>query len=362
MLSNLFKKKSTSQKERYQAFKVREVKRETNQAITLVFEQRANEFPYKPGQYLTLILNLEGAEHRRSYSLSSSPDCDQHLAVTIKQLEGGIVSNYIFHKIKSGDTIKVMPPMGNFFLDAKAALKRNLIFVGAGSGITPLMSIIKSALKKEPHSKLVLIYGNKSDEDMIFKDELVALQERNPGRFEVIHVYSRVEKPENAYSGRITGDLIYDLIKTKVEKTNIENSEFFLCGPAGMMQEARKAIAAMGVPDTQVHYESFVATTAEEKPKEKVSSDYQVDIILDGEKYTVQVPADKSILKAGLDSGLDMPFSCQSGICTACRGKLLSGKVEMEEDEGLTRDEIKEGYVLCCVGHPLTDDVIIEIG
>jgi ring-1,2-phenylacetyl-CoA epoxidase subunit PaaE len=361
MLSNLFKKKSSTQKERYHTFTVREVIKETNQAITLVFEQKVNEFPYKPGQYLTLIFNLEGSEQRRSYSLSSSPELDQHLAVTIKQLEGGIVSNYIFHQMKIGDVVKVMPPMGNFYLDLQPESSRNLICIGAGSGITPLMSIIKSALKAEPKSNLTLIYGNKSEEDVIFKEDLAALRRENPGRFKVINVYSRMEEPENAYTGRITGNLLHELLKTTIDKER-DKSEFFICGPAGMMQEARSAITTMGVPEKQLYQESFFSTTGKIKPKEKESTEHMVTILLDGETHTVRVPADKSILKAGLDEGLDMPFSCQSGICTACRGKLLSGNVEMEEDEGLTEDEIKEGYVLCCVGHPKSDDVSIEIG
>lgn len=360
MLSNLFKKKPTPQNERYHIFTVREVKRETDQALTLVFEQNVSDFPYKAGQYLTLIFEIDGAEHRRSYSLSSSPQIEQYLAVTIKQLEGGKVSNYIFHKIKKGDAIKVMPPMGNFCLEVQPKSDQSFVFIGAGSGITPLMSMIKTALHTGPKSKLMLVYGNKNENDVIFRDELSALEQQHPGRLEVIHVYSRVEQHDDAYIGRINGSLLHELLHER-EKETMAKAEFFLCGPAGMMQESKAAIADLGVSEKQIHQESFVTASTEKRPEKEASADYVVTILLDGETHEVKVPADKSILKAGLDEGLDMPFSCQSGICTACRGKLLSGEIEMEEDEGLTEDEIKEGYVLCCVGHPKTEDVRIEI-
>ncbi|NEM97322.1 ferredoxin--NADP reductase [Pontibacter burrus] len=356
----------------YHTLKIADITRETSDAVTLHFEQPANQtINYKPGQFLTLIIPFEGKKERRSYSLSSTPH-EQTLSVTIKRVPGGKVSNYLLDNAQVGQEIEVMEPLGNFCITCSASENRNVILLGAGSGITPLMSILKGVLREEPDSKVTLLYGNRDEDSVIFKEQLEQLRAENPDRLQIAYIYSQ-PKHDCEHRGRMNQSLIIKILE-RLQLTKINNGLYFMCGPEGMMDEVRKALNVLHVPADKMFRESFVSNKLIEQQQEAdqhgsvsdTDSDeittQTVTIIYEGAEYSVVVNPDQTILEAALDQDVDLPYSCQAGLCTACRGKCLSGKVHLDEREGLSDAEMDEGYVLNCVGHPLTSDVVIEIG
>jgi ring-1,2-phenylacetyl-CoA epoxidase subunit PaaE len=355
----------------YHTLKIADITRETSDAVTLHFEQPQNQtINYKPGQFLTLIIPFEGKKERRSYSLSSTPH-ENTLSVTIKRVPGGKVSNYLLDNAAVGQEIEIMEPLGNFCITCDAAETRNVILLGAGSGITPLMSILKGVLREEPNSKVTLLYGNRDENSVIFKDQLEQLRAENPDRLQIAYIYSQ-PKQSCEYRGRMNQSLIIKILE-RLQLSRISNGLYFMCGPEGMMDEVKKALNVLHVPAESVFRESFVSSKLTGEPDSKEHGNVSatdedeittqtVTIIYEGSEYSVTVNPDQTILEAALDQDVDLPYSCQAGLCTACRGKCLSGKVHLDEREGLSDAELDEGYVLNCVGHPLTSDVVIEIG
>ncbi|MBJ6118564.1 ferredoxin--NADP reductase [Pontibacter sp. BT310] len=355
----------------YHTLKIADITRETSDAVTLHFEQPQNQtINYKPGQFLTLIIPFEGKKERRSYSLSSTPH-ENTLSVTIKRVPGGKVSNYLLDNAAVGQEIEIMEPLGNFCITCDAAETRNVILLGAGSGITPLMSILKGVLREEPNSKVTLLYGNRDENSVIFKDQLEQLRAENPDRLQIAYIYSQ-PKQNCEYRGRMNQSLMIKILE-RLQLSRISNGLYFMCGPEGMMDEVKKALNVLHVPSDKVFRESFVSSKLTGEPDsnehgnvsatdEDEITTQTVTIIYEGSEYSVTVNPDQTILEAALDQDVDLPYSCQAGLCTACRGKCLSGKVHLDEREGLSDAELDEGYVLNCVGHPLTSDVVIEIG
>ncbi len=376
MAFSFFKKSDNSEKKdtvhsgpRYYDLQVKNVVQETNETISIVFEQPVgNEMTYKPGQFLTLIVPVAGKEIRRAYSLCSSPYVDEHPAVTVKRVENGMMSNWLADNLRVGGTIRVMEPMGQFTTEFDPARKRHLIMFAGGSGITPMMSIIKSILLKEPDSIVSLIYCNRDADSIIFKDALDKLQTQYEGRLHVIHVLDNAPMNWQGYSGLLSHDMLTKLFE-RIPDWGIEKSTYLMCGPEGMMKNVDSLLAVRQIPKDKIFKESFVQGTIDKDQKKEIVSapseelkEREVTIRYDGQEYKILVPPDKAILETALDQGIDLPYSCQSGLCTACRGKALSGQVKLDEEEGLSQSERAEGYVLTCVGHPLTDDVVIEIG
>jgi ring-1,2-phenylacetyl-CoA epoxidase subunit PaaE len=351
----------------YHHLTVKEIIKETNDAITIVFEDPENEIKYLPGQYITLIMNIDGEEVRRSYSLSSSPDQDTYPAVTVKKLDGGKVSSYLLNELKTGDNIKIMAPKGNFTTNFDPGLKRILVFFAGGSGITPLMSLIKSALLKEPDSRIILIYQNQKEESIIFHQAIEELSDTYPERIEVNHILSR---PSDSWKGK-KGRLSAEDVKGIFTSCDLLKKDFavFTCGPQGMMETVESVLDELEIDSKKRFKESFFSTTgtasetsAAGSKSPPIASESKVTILLDNEDHEIVVKPDEYILETALDADINMPFSCQSGICTSCRGRLLSGKVSMEDPEGLSDEEIKDGYILTCVSHPASKDIKIEIG
>ncbi len=377
MAFGLFKKKDSkaettpekteSRGPHYYDLTVKNIVHETKDAITIVFEQPASRIAYKAGQFLTLIVPVQGKEVRRSYSLCSSPFTDTDLAVTVKRVDNGLMSNWLPDNLKTGDKVKVMEPMGHFTTEFKAEHKRHLIMFAGGSGITPMMSIIKSTLTQEPESICSLIYCNRDIDSIIFKDEFDKLQTAYEGRLQVIHILDNAPMNWQGYSGLLNPEMLKKLFE-RIPAWGIDKSTYLMCGPEGMMKNVDTLLAQHNIPKEKVFKESFVQGTIDKADKvetadnENELKDREVTIRYDGAEYKVMVSAKTTILEAALDQGIDMPYSCQSGLCTACRGKALSGKVKLDEEEGLSKSERDQGYVLTCVGHPLTDDVMIEIG
>ncbi len=375
MFKKIFKNKKKESNDdskssaRYFDLKVSKINRETKDAITIYFQNPESGLPdYKSGQFLTLVVPVGGSELRRSYSLCTTPFADKEMAVTVKRIKDGVVSNHLNDNLKEGDTMRVMEPMGVFTTNFDSNNYRHLILIGGGSGITPLISILRSALLKEPNSLVSLIYANRDQDSIIFKDYLDDLENDYGDRLTVKHILDNPGDDWEGHSGLLSADKLKSILN-ELSNRDDEFTEYFLCGPNGMIEIVRDTLEVLNIDKKNIHRESFVSKSSnpmnnltQQQQTEMGREAREVTIILDGEEHQFQVESEETILEAGLDRDIDMPFSCQSGLCTACRGRLVSGKVEMDESEGLSEKEISDGYVLCCVGHPMTDDVKIEIG
>jgi ring-1,2-phenylacetyl-CoA epoxidase subunit PaaE len=356
MVFNLFKKKKDKSSLTYDSLKVKEVIRETPDAITVVFEHpQAGKLEYKSGQFLTCIFDVGGIEERRCYSLNTSPYKQVLPAITIKKDPEGKVSNFIFSNLKEGDVLRILMPTGNFTTEFDENNKRHFVLVAGGSGITPLMSILLSALEKEPQSFITLIYANRDESSIIFKKQLEELALEKPEQLNVIHILSRPSAYWHGHKGRLLPETLDKILE---EIPQFENTEYYLCGPAGLMDMVEKFLVSRSIDKKNIRKESFSKEEVEVKPGEIVPGD--VTVIIGNEEFTFHVKPDKTILEAALDNDIDLPYSCQSGICSTCRCLKLEGEVKMDEDEGLTDEEIGEGYVLVCVGHPLTRKVTLK--
>ena len=350
--------------------KVVDITRETSDAITIHFEHPDKKnIPFKPGQFLTLMPVVNGKQERRSYSLCSAPYESPRLSVTVKRVPGGLVSNFLVDNLKVGELMEVMEPIGNFNILCHCDNCRTVVLFGAGSGITPLMSIAKSVLKEEQNSRVLLVYGNRNEDSVIFGKELEQMEQQFGNRFVVEHVYSQPKNGNVAHRGRMNRSMLLKIMQHQGLTASSE-AEYYMCGPEGMMEEVREALNLLKVPAQRIHRESFVSNKSQASDQHGTVSDgddgeittQTVKVIYEGSEYEFEVEPDQTILEAALEQDIDLPYSCQAGLCTACRGKCLSGKVHLDEREGLSDAELNEGYVLNCVGHPLTSGVVIEIG
>lgn len=341
-------------------------KQETIDAVSISF-QIPNDlkelFRYKQGQYLTLQMDINGEKVRRAYSLSSSPVIDDLHTVTVKRVEGGKMSNKI-NDLELGTMIEVMPPQGRFFTEINASNRKHYFLIGGGSGITPLISIIKTVLHAEPNSRCTLIYGNRNSSSIIFRQELDELVAANAARFSV--VYS-IDHPESGWNG-LTGMLTADTIKQIIiqHQSTLTDKEYFICGPSGMMEQAKLALRNLGITESNIHIEYFTAPVGgDEKPIEVIAPDpdfegSKVFVKLGGKEYELLIKDNTTILHAGIKAGIDPPFSCEAGICSTCMAKVIEGSVKMDENNILTDDEVKKGFVLTCQAHPSSKIVVLE--
>ncbi len=353
--------------------KVSEVRKETSEAITIVFDQPASgKLDYKSGQFLTLIVEVNGKEERRAYSLCSSPYTDEHLAVTVKRVDKGLVSNYLNEKVKAGDQIKLLPPMGNFVLEPKADGQRHIVLFGGGSGITPLISILKTTLSQEAASMVTLIYVNRDEDSIIFKARLKELQGQYGDRLRIHHYLDedniQMKKGLLGLKKKSDGGFInkekLSEIMDKLHMDSADKAEYYICGPQGMMEVVETTLKARKISKELIHKESFVSELNPAFRKDKKSAggaEKIVTIKMHGDEHKIPVKDGNFILESAMVKGIDLPFSCQSGLCTACMGKCLSGEVNIDGQQALTEGQVEEGFVLTCIGRPMTDDVVIEI-
>lgn len=364
---NLFKKKKEEVKVNpYLPLKVREVVRETEDTVTLYFEQPEPFLDYKPGQFLTLVMDFDGKEQRRSYSLCTSPFVDPFPGISVKRVPGGLFSNFLNEKIFPGKTINILKPLGHFTTEFHSKNRRHFFLIAGGSGITPIMGILKSVLVNEPNSIITLIYNSRNEEQIIFKNQLDLLEKANSDRLKVIHNLSQPSENWTGLKGRLSPALLKGLF-AKAEYEERYEEVYFVCGPDGIMKMTREVLEELGVDQDRIHQESFYSAAAHQAHEDALAGinkgilSRDVKIVLEGQEHLVTVSPGKTVLESGLAAGLNMPYSCQSGLCTACRGKVLSGQVKMDEDAGLSAKELAAGYVLCCVSRPLTDDIKITI-
>jgi ring-1,2-phenylacetyl-CoA epoxidase subunit PaaE len=357
----------------FNKLKVQTVVNETGDSVSVSFEVPDSllaNYQFKPGQYTTLRLNIDGQMVNRSYSFCSSPYAGEPMTIAVKRVQGGKGSNHINDKLKPGVEVEVMEPMGNFhpaILDANN--EKHYILFGGGSGITPIFSILKSVLLKEPKSKVTLFYGNRDTKSIIFREHLNQWAAKYEGRLKLVHILDKEETGWSGYTGFIVKDMAIKLLRENTN-LNFQHSEFFICGPAIMMKEVESALALLGVPKERVHIEYFTAKLEEDKVAADVGaatvSDVpftgktKVKIIYDGNEVEFEVTEKETILHAALDAGYDPPYSCMVAACCTCRAKLISGKVEMDDRESLTDGEIAKGYVLTCQSHPKSNGIVLN--
>jgi ring-1,2-phenylacetyl-CoA epoxidase subunit PaaE len=343
---------------------VKEIIEETHDTKTFTFWHPVHQsVSYKAGQFLTLIPVINGQKVRRSYSMSSSPNKDASIAVTVKRVPNGLVSNYLCDSVKVGDAIEVMEPMGHFVAEPNPMKERTIVLFGGGSGVTPLMSILKSVLPVEQGSKVYLVYGSRDEENIIFKKQLAELELKYEGRFKVLHVLTKPSYTWTGYKTRINQASAVIFLKQDFA-IDIAKAEYYLCGPEGMMEQVENALKMFNVPKDNIHKEHFGSAGTHEvlhEDDDDSIKDQTVTIQYEGNDYQVLVKAHETILEAALREDIDLPYSCQAGMCTACLGKCVSGKVHMDEEDGLTDKELQQGYILTCVAHPKTAGVVIEI-
>ena len=356
---------------KFTPLKLKCVERLTADAVRLTLDTEGHEetFAFESGQYITFCFDLKDEELHRAYSICSAPH-EGKFQVAVKEVPGGRASTHANRSLQTGDVMQVMAPQGNFTLKPDASLARHVILFGAGSGITPLLSIAKTVLKEEPNSRVTLFYGNRSKESIMFYDELDSLAKDD--RLDIYHILSDGSIDVPLFNGRITFgktlELIYSFIKDDMSK------EYFICGPSGMMTSVNNALIDNGVAKEHIHLEFFenpgqeilaaLSTPAEEPAEdegEAFSGKAAVTIVVDDEAFETQLDTDGgSILDAALNVGADAPYSCQGGVCTTCRAKLVEGKVRMDSNFALTDQEIEEGYILTCQAHPTTQQVKVS--
>ncbi|MEK9829337.1 MAG: 1,2-phenylacetyl-CoA epoxidase subunit PaaE [Schleiferiaceae bacterium] len=345
----------------FHSAKVLEVRRETADCVSVALEvPNAETFSFVPGQYLTLRSTINGQEVRRSYSLCSSP-LSGELRVAIKQVEEGIFSTWANTELKAGDTLETMPPMGNFALEIEPTDEQTYVGFAAGSGITPVLSILKTVLERAPKAKFILFYGNRKTNSIIFKAELEDLKDAHMGRLEVHHVLSREDQGNDLLFGRIDETRAAQFA-AQIPSVK-EAAGHFLCGPEAMIKGVQSALEQAGVSAKNIHFELFTsaAPLADKTAAASTSSgDAAVTIILDGEEtHFTQGPKD-FILDSALDAGADVPYACKGAVCCTCRAKVLEGEVEMAMNYSLTDDEVAEGYILTCQSMPRSPKVTVS--
>ena len=337
---------------------IQEIRRETEDSITLCFKQPGlRKIKYQAGQYISLILRINGRKYARPYSFSSSPSVDATLDVTVKRVPNGIVSNYINTDLKVGDVVEVLEPMGGFTYD-NINSKQTIFLWGVGSGITPLFSIIKEVLHNLPETSIHLIYGNKNQESTIFRNQLSILQQEHSSNFSLINFYSQIDDLlENSavYSGRISSEFVTSLIG---KQKNLIESEHYICGPKKMKNTINNSLLEFKIPSSSIFIEEFELVI---DPKELVGvEDSSITVHFQGKQSEIFVPKGKSILDVSLDNGIEIPYSCQTGNCNTCKAKLKEGQLKMlgltKEREDLAQDE----FLLCC-SYPLTSQISIEV-
>jgi len=351
----------------FHLLQVIKIVRETDDCVVIslsVPPELKDVFTYKQGQNITIRRNIKGAEVRRNYSICTSPS-DEDLKVAVKQVSGGLFSTYANNDLKEDEFLEVMPPTGNFYTELDPSQQKNYIAFAAGSGITPILSIIKTTLETESQSNFTLIYGNRTKHSIIFKEELQALKAKYLHRFSLIHILSREAMDSPLNSGRIDKEKCGLLFSKLTNMRSID--EYFLCGPEEMVFCVKDFLEENGVPKTNVHFELFTVpgenkTMAETKQLATYTGDRgQITVRLDGISFSFELGYDEeSILDAALDAGADLPYACKGGVCTTCKARLKEGRVEMTNNWGLDDEEIEKGFVLTCQSHPLTKRVVID--
>ena len=335
---------------------IQKIIKETADAVSILFTiptDLKEDFSFEAGQYITLKANINGNEVRRAYSICASPKSNQ-LKVAVKAVENGVFSTFATTTLKEGDQLDVFVPEGKFILNSEA--NKNYIAFAAGSGITPVMSMIKTVLENENSSTFTLIYGNKSADKTIFKNELDALLEKHPNNFKLHYVFSQ-EANADAKFGRIDKGITNYFVKNTYKENSFDAA--FLCGPEEMINSVSETLQENNFSDNAIHFELFNAST-EENSVEIAAGKTSITVLLDDEESTFTMDKSDDILAASLRNNLDAPYSCQGGVCSSCLCKVTEGKAVMTKNSILTDSEVEEGFILACQAHPTTAKIVID--
>ncbi|MCF6181809.1 ferredoxin--NADP reductase [Lutibacter sp.] len=345
---------------KFHKLSIKEVIKETENAVSISFNiptDLKDDFQFVAGQYVTIKTEINGQEIRRAYSICSEPN-NNELRIAIKAVKNGTFSVFATSNLKEDDVLEVSKPEGKFLLETSKSNHKNYLGIAAGSGITPIMAMIKTVLTEELNSTFTLVYGNRTLADTIFKKELEQLQNKYANQFFVQYIYSREQQP-NALFGRIDeGNLNYVL------KNNFKNRTFntaFLCGPETMIENAKTTLLANGLKEETIHFELFSTPISS---KNNISNTFkgscEITVLVDDEKTTFTMDSKTTILKAALKEGVDAPYSCQGGICSSCMAKITDGSAVMEKNTILTDAEVKDGIVLTCQAHPTSQKITVD--
>jgi ring-1,2-phenylacetyl-CoA epoxidase subunit PaaE len=363
----------------FRTLTIEEIRRETPECVSVLFSIPAayrEEFRFVQGQNITLRMSMNGEEIRRSYSICSSP-LDSELRVAIKKVPGGVFSTWANEQLKPGHEIEVLPPSGRFNTELRPGNRKHYLALAAGSGITPVLSLVKTTLAMEPESHFTLVYGNRDRLSIVFREELEALKNRYIARFSLYHVLSREEMDIPLYQGRIDVAKCTQLCSRLIDLKAVD--EVFLCGPEQMIFSVKDWLEGQGVERKKIHFELFhtleggpstSSTASPPTPRPVMTETHtstqqprvsHVTLWLDGMSHSFDLPFDGSpVLEAALMKGIDLPFACKGGVCSTCRAKLLDGKVEMDNNYALEADELEAGYILTCQSHPRSEKVVID--
>ncbi|HEY4987260.1 MAG TPA: 1,2-phenylacetyl-CoA epoxidase subunit PaaE [Bradyrhizobium sp.] len=350
---------------RFHRLTVDDLRRESVDAISMTFaipQDLAEDYRFAPGQYLTLRTTLDGEEVRRSYSICSGPN-DGELRIAVKRVDGGAFSSWASEELKHGDALDVMTPTGRFGVAPAPDRARVHVGFAAGSGITPILSIAKGVLAREPNSRFFLFYGNRTTTGMLFREALEELKDRFIDRLSVFHVISGEEQDIPILHGRLDGEKVRVLLRSLVPAAQVDH--VFICGPTGMSDEIEATCRDLGIAEERIHVERFVSGLGgKPRPKAVVAATAPpkafASLIIDGKRREVPVAEGEAILDAALRGGVDLPFACKGGMCSTCRAKLVEGNADMDVNYSLEPWELKAGFILTCQAKPTTDRVVVD--
>lgn len=350
---------------RFHRLAVSDLRRETADAVSMAFaipRDLADDYHFTPGQYLTLRTTMDGEEVRRSYSICSGPD-EGELRIAVKKVDGGAFSSWAADELKAGDELDVMTPTGRFGVAAAPEEARTYVGFAAGSGITPILSIVKGVLAREPDSRFFLFYGNRSTSGMLFREALEELKDRFMQRLSVFHVISGEEQDIPILHGRLDGGKVRVLLRSLIPASDVDH--IFICGPTGMSEDIETTCRDIGIAADRIHVERFVSEFGgKPRPKAVIAAGAppraMASLIIDGKRREVPVADGEGILDAALRVGMDLPFACKGGMCSTCRAKLVEGSAEMEVNYSLEPWELKAGFILTCQARPTSDRVVVD--
>jgi ring-1,2-phenylacetyl-CoA epoxidase subunit PaaE len=353
---------------RFHELEVTDIHKTIRDAVVLTLKPTngaAEEFDFTQGQYLTFRHDFDGEELRRSYSICAGKD-EGILQVGIKRVDGGAFSTWANEELKIGDTIEAMPPMGGFFTALDAANEKTYLGFAGGSGITPVLSIIKTTLAQEPQSAFTLVYANKGVNTIMFREELEDLKNVFMGRFNVIHILESDAQEIDLFTGLVTEEKCAALFNSGwIDIPSVDTA--FICGPEPMMLGIAAALRTAGLEESQIKFELFASSQPGRAKKRAVSKDAaaggnqaSVSIVVDGATQTVDVSKDLTVLDAALENKIDAPYACKAGVCSTCRCRVLEGEVDMVTNHALEDYEVEKGYVLSCQAYPVTDKVVVD--
>jgi len=350
---------------RFHRLAVNDLRSETADAVSLTFaipQELADDYAFAPGQYLTLRTTMDGEEVRRSYSICSGPD-DGELRIAVKKVDGGAFSSWAADELKAGDQLDVMTPTGRFGVKPAPETARVYVGFAGGSGITPIVSIVKGLLAREPDSRFFLFYGNRSSTGVMFLETLEELKDRFLQRFSLFHVISGEEQDLPILHGRLDDEKVRVLLRSLVPASSVDH--VFICGPTAMSEDIEATCRDIGIAEDKIHVERFVSGLGgKPRPKAVIAPSAPpkafASLIIDGKRREVPVAEGEAILDAALRAGVDLPFACKGGMCSTCRAKLVEGEAPMDVNYSLEPWELKAGFILTCQAKPVSEKIVVD--